>query len=462
MSERLAASFRDPSGFMFRRDGTLYRQINTCYAQHYDAFMNSGLYADLMNADLLVAHHEVCSDLAATTDAYKVIQPEVISFISYPYEWCFGQLKAAALATLDIARRALDCGMVLKDASAYNVQFRGCQPTFIDTLSFETYTPGAPWVAYRQFCQHFLAPLALMSYVDVRLNSLLRTHIDGVPLDLAARMLPKRTYLTPSLLLHIHLHAKSQARYADAKVSVAHVSSGRFTKRAFEGLLTSLKSAVSGLAWQPKGTEWGDYYSDTNYTDGAMQAKMELVEQYIQAVAPKSVWDLGASTGHFSRAASSRGIPTVAFDIDAAAVEKNYRQGIARKDKSLLPLLLDLTNPTPALGWHHAERTSLAQRGPADLVMALALVHHLAIGNNTPLGNIAAFLADIGHSLMIEFVPKTDSQVQRLLASRKDIFDTYTQEEFERAFSKHFEIKNTNPIPGSQRVLYLMTKKQTQ
>src|SRR5215216_6396727 len=217
-SGQLAASFRDPSGFLFARDGVLYRQVNRKYEQEYTRLMESGLYDKLVKAGLLVSHVEVDHAPAEAALAYKIIQPERVPFISYPYEWSFGQLKDAALATLSIQRRALKVGMSLKDASAYNIQFVRGKATLIDTLSFEIYKEGQPWVAYRQFCQHFLAPLALMATRDIRLNQLLRVYIDGIPLDLASELLPGKTRLNFGLLTHVHLHASAQKRYSGADV----------------------------------------------------------------------------------------------------------------------------------------------------------------------------------------------------------------------------------------------------
>ena len=197
MPERaqLGGSFRDPNGFVFVSEGTLYRQVNKSYQRHYDLLYSSGLYEALVSRHLLIAHDE-CDYLPHGNDQiYKVLRPLPVPFVSYPYEWCFSQLKDAALVTLDLQKRALAHNMVLKDASAYNIQFLDGKPLLIDTLSFETYEEGRAWVAYRQFCQHFLAPLVLMSQKDIRLSQLLRVYIDGIPLDLAASLLPKRTYL---------------------------------------------------------------------------------------------------------------------------------------------------------------------------------------------------------------------------------------------------------------------------
>ncbi|MCK4351645.1 MAG: SAM-dependent methyltransferase, partial [Candidatus Krumholzibacteria bacterium] len=208
-----SGSFRDPNGFLYFKDGILYRQINGGYREEYELLIRSGLYDDLSRDGLLVRHEEVDDSLALTDGAFRVIRPELVPFVSYPYEWSFGQLKEAALLTLAIQKKALEAGMSLKDATAYNVQFAGFRPLFIDTLSFELYQEGRPWVAYRQFCQHFLAPLALMSYTDIRMNQLARIHIDGVPLDLASRLLPWKTRLRFSIFTHVHLHARYQRRY---------------------------------------------------------------------------------------------------------------------------------------------------------------------------------------------------------------------------------------------------------
>ena len=458
MPENVSGSFRDPSGFMFKHDGKLYRQVNQKYQEEYDLLMGSGLYDQLNKSRTLVAHKEVDLALAPRPEiACKVIQPEIVDFISYPYEWCFNQLKDAAILTLAIARRALEFGMSLKDASAYNIQFHQGKPIFIDSLSFEKYEEGSPWVAYRQFCQHFLAPLALMAKTDIRLAQLMRLHIDGIPLDLASKLLPATTKINFGLATHIHVHAKSQQRYADREVSQDEVKA-RMSKTAMLGLLDSLLSTVKSLDVKTIQTEWTDYYQDNNYTPASFEAKRQLVRDFIEKIQPKRVWDLGGNTGEFSRAASELQIPTVCFDIDPGAVQQNYDLVKKNKEKFMLPLRMDLTNPSPDLGWHNAERESMQARGPVDLVMALALIHHLAISNNVPLVDVADYFADLGEYLIIEFVPKSDSQVKRLLASRLDIFPEYTLEGFRQAFLQHFTLLDEKPVQGSERTLFLMKR----
>ena len=450
------ASFRDPSGFVFTSEGIVYRQVQQTYQKHYDHLIQSGLYEDLVRSQLLLPHEETNLNLALYGPAYKILKPQLIPFLSYPYEWCFSQLKDAAHATLEIQKAALLKGMMLKDASAFNIQFVQGKAVMIDTLSFQLYKEGEPWIAYRQFCQHFLAPLALMATRDVRLNQLFRIYIDGIPLDLAAGLLPFRSRFKPSLFTHVHLHAKSQKRYASKVVKKEEYKISLFQLRA---LIDSLESAIRSLEWKAEGTEWGNYYEITNYSEGSFDHKKSTVENYLKETNPKLVWDLGANTGIFSRLSSDHGIQTIAFDIDPVAVEKNYRQAKEKQELHLLPLLMDLTNPSPAIGYENKERMSLEERGPADLVLALALVHHLAISNNVPLSKVAEYFSRLCRWLVIEFVPKNDSQVQRLLATREDIFPNYTQSAFEMEFSSFFTIKDSTKISDSERIVYLMHKK---
>ena len=450
-------SFRDPYGTVFRTAEGVIRQVHTSYRPHYDHLMVSGLYARLVSAGLMVAHEEISAP-ASGPDTYKVLKPHQVDFISYPYEWSFGQLKAAALATLEIQARALDLGMSLRDASAYNIQFVDGRPALIDTLSFEKYTPGEPWVAYRQFCEHFLAPLALVALRDPRLGRMLMIHLDGIPLDLAVSLLPSTARLRPSLLLHLYGHARSQRRW---KARLApRAASTAFGTLAFHGLVDSLRRAVDKLKWTPRSSPWARYYDEAeSYAQDALAHKRAVVGRFLDRVRPSVVWDLGANTGAFSRLAAEQGSRTVAFDGDAACVEGMYRSAVASKLTSLLPLVVDLANPSPALGWAHRERDSLLSRGPADLVMALALVHHLAIGNNVPLRLIVELLAQLGRFVIVEFVDRDDPQVQRLLASRRHGFPDYDETKLMAALEAWFAVLERVPIVDSSRVLFLLERR---
>lgn len=451
------ASFRDPSGFVFEREGTLYRQVNASFREHWGRFQSSGLAARWVDAGDLVRWDEVGRDLALTEEAIAVLRPERLPVLGYPYEWSFGQLKDAALLTLRLAREALDAGMVLKDASAYNIQFVRGRPVFLDTLSFEIHHPGAPWVAYRQFCRHFLAPLALMAHVDVRLIDLLRVHLDGIPLDLAARLLPGKTRVSPGLLAHIHLHARAET--APARERAAGRPS-QMSDTALRALFDNLQSTVEQLNWEPGGTPWGDYYADTNYTSAAAQDKAATVRRFLERAKPaESCWDLGANDGTYSRLAVEAGLRTVAWDVDSAAVEQAYRWVRSRGEDRLLPLRMDLANPSPGIGWGGVERESFFARGPVDVVMALALVHHLAFTHHVPLGHLFETLARIGRWAIVEFVPREDSQARRLLATHTRAFEEYDEAAFGAALAARFEVVESCPITESARTLYLLRKR---
>jgi hypothetical protein len=449
-------SFRDPSGFVYTRDGILYRQINRSFREPFEAFLSSGLCDELARAGLLVSHEKVGLELSATEEAHAVIRPEIVDFISYPYEWCFGQLQDAANLTLDIQQRALAKGFTLRDSSAYNIQFHRGRPVLIDTLSLEPWEEGRAWGAYKQFCEQFLIPLTLMSQRDVRCGSLLRNYLDGIPLDLGSRLLPRRSWASPRSLIHIHLHAWAQGRYADSAVTSA-AKGKTMSRKALLTLVESLRVAVGGLSWRASGTEWADYTLDNNYSVAAAQAKRSRVVDHIRKTGAKTVWDLGANTGEYSRAAHEVAPLVISFDLDPAAVERNYRRVRLDDESGILPLIQDLTNPSPSQGWAGRERLSLAERGPADAVLALALIHHLAIGHNLPLERMAAYLSRLGRVLVIEFVPKTDAQARRLLLSRPDIFPSYTKEGFERAFARYFSIDAIDQVGDSERWLYRMT-----
>jgi SAM-dependent methyltransferase len=455
-----ASSFRDKSGYIFYYENRVFRAIHSSYRSSFENLISSGLYQSLVSKKLLLPH-QISNDnklVSLGEDVYKVIEVEKIPFISYPYEWSFMQLKQAALLTLQIQVEALKHGMTLKDGSAYNIQFLNGVPVFIDTLSFDAYEEGKPWVAYRQFCRHFLAPLALISKVNPDLRQLSQLHIDGVPLQLASSLLPYKTRFSPFYQMHIHYHAKMEMKYS-ADVKASDKLKLKLSKSRLLAILNHLESGIRSMTLPEGKTEWSDYYNEFNYSDNAIAHKKILVKEWTEAVAPRIVWDLGCNTGMFSELIQSIAKEVVSFDIDYLAIEKFTRLVKEKKYKNILPLVMDLNNPSPAIGWANQERKSFVERGPADLLLALALIHHLSIGNNLPFSNVAELFSQLGSSLIIEFVPKTDEQAQRLLVTREDIFTDYHEEAFELAFSHHFNIINKLPVEGTERVLYLMKRK---
>ena len=448
-----SASFRDRSGYVFYREGKVYRWISPAYLPQYRHLMESGLYKALVDRRLMVAHREAEIENFDAAGGI-VIQPKRIPFISYPYEWCFTQYQDAALATMDIQNLALEYGMMLKDASAYNIQFLTGYPVLIDTLSFDFYRDGSPWGAYGQYCRHFLAPLLLMSNVDFRLGRLMQSFIDGIPLDLASALM-KGGGMTAQM--HIHAHAKSIARHNDDGKKGA-VRQAVMNQRSLIAFCDALRKDTAKLRPQQTATEWGDYYAATNYTDAAAGSKEEIVRQMLGRVEPlKNVWDLGANDGRYSRLANELGAHVTAFDIDENAVEANWRE-VKSSHRKMLPLILDLSAPSPAIGFANAERKTVDERQRPDCIMMLAVIHHMAISNNLPFDRIAAWIAGMTDHLIIEFVPKDDSQVQLLLATREDIFPDYDAQHFEAAFGRHYTLAEKTPVEGSKRTMYLWKK----
>jgi hypothetical protein len=460
-SNQLASSYRDPAGFVFELNGTVYRQINKVAKEEFELLLSSGLYDKLVAKGLLIAHKEIkdLKKFKADSNRLTVIRPDAVPFISYPYEWSFPQLRDAALLTLKIQKLALEHGMILKDASAYNVQFVGKKPVFIDTLSFAKYEDGQPWVGYRQFVEHFLIPLSIAHFSTEQALTMLQTYLEGIPLSLAVGLLPRKAKFKRGLLAHIYIHERSQRKHQGSGTEAATAPKRKVSKFALNGLMSSLEASVTALKPPKVATEWDEYYEFTNYNDKAFKDKAKLVESFLGQLKtkPRTAWDIGANNGEFSELAAKQGAYTIAWDIDAKAVAANY----LRKDKLsglMLPLVQDVAVPSPAIGWELSERMSLIQRGPADVVLALAVVHHLAIGRNTPLPKIASLMSQIGKSIIIEFIPKSDSKVKHLLASRKDIFPDYDIEHFEKAMGTHFKLVAKKQISHSERWLYLYTR----
>ncbi len=437
----------------------LYRQIDGTFADDWDYFLASGLSQRLVEERIVIEHEEVDVTIAAAPGAYRVIRPQPVSFISYPFEWSFSQLQDAALLTLRAQSAAAAAGMSLRDASAYNVQFHRGRPVLIDSLSFERAEAGRPWIAYRQFCEHFLAPLALMARVDIRLGRLLRDHLEGIPLDLASNLLPGRTRFSFGLGPHIHLHARAQRQHAADNAEPEQSSQATMSTKKLGTLIESLRDTVKGLSWEPQGTAWADYADHTSYDDAATAAKAAAVTTALRAAGGSSAWDLGANTGRYSRIAADEGYRVVALDVDPAAVERGYRAIRSDRREDILPLLADLTDPSPSLGWGSAERAGLLERIDSDVILALALVHHLAIGANVPLPMIASLFAAMAPNAVVEWVPKEDAMVRRLLASRRDVFPGYTLEGFRDAFEEDFEVVRETPIEGTKRSIFHLRRR---
>ncbi|NSW92777.1 MAG: SAM-dependent methyltransferase, partial [Firmicutes bacterium] len=450
MGNRLPSSFRDPGGYIFEEHGKLFRHINKSCLEDFLFFMDSGLYDRLAAERKIVKHEQVFSD-----ENHIIIEPEKIPFITYPYEWSLSQYKDAALLTLELAAVALEYDMILKDASAYNIQFNEGHPVLIDTLSFTRYKEGTPWVAYRQFCQHFLAPIALMALKDPRLSQMMRVYIDGVPLDLASKLLPAKTKFDFGLQLHIHQHARQQLKHASDSGNIT--KNIKISKASLIAILDHLRSTIKKLNKRSGTTQWVSYYQNMhNYSEEAFSEKINIVRQFLRQTNARLVCDMGANVGVFSAIASENAKLVVAYDIDHDAVDVHYNSLKRSGIHNVVPAVLDIANPSPAIGWALRERMSTFERGNFDCVMALAIIHHICISGNVPLDMAAETFATLGKWLIIEFVPKSDSQVKKLLSTREDIFSEYNERGFEDAFSQKFEIISKSVVTGNERAIYLM------
>lgn len=446
------ASFRDPSGFIFEKDGKFFRQVNKSYAAEYDLLHASGLYAALVKKEWLVAHTENSQIIAENESWYKTLEPEQIPFISYPYEWCYGQFRDAALLTLSVLRASLDHGMIIKDATPYNVQFVRGKAIFIDTLSFEKYDASKPWVAYRQFCNLFLFPLYLEYYLKTDFQKTLIAWPDGIPVDVTSRLLPLKSGLSLGVWLHVYLQ-NTVTKNVQGKTQEE-----RFNKKKLLQLVTHLEGTILRLSTRMGRSVWSNYYSDTILSPEYLAEKEKIFRNIISGLLARTALDLGCNDGYFSKIMADQGISVVAVDNDSRSISNLYDDISSEKRTNLLPLVLDAANPSPAIGFRNRERAAFHDRIRTDLVVALALVHHLVIGKNISLPVLADYFAGIAPVLIIEWIPKNDDKVQQMLASRKDVFAGYSQAEFETQFSRHFNIVSRYPVAGTVRTIYLMEK----
>ena len=414
-----------------------------------------------MEQGLLVQHEESTVAPPDPSIAYKVIIPQMLDRISYHYEWSFDQLKDAALLTLKILKKALAKDFILKDASSFNIQFENSKAIFIDTLSFEPYKENTPWIAYRQFCEHFLAPLALRSFSEDQILPMLNASIEGVGLDLASSLLPTKTKWNPGLQMHLHLHART-TRISDSKIDdegkTRSEPKAKLPKKKLLAIVESLQNTVKSLKPKFAGFEWSDYYDNTNYVEDAMRAKIDLVKSWTDELNISSAIDLGANTGRFSELIAPGLDHVVAVDQDASSVNVLYKKTKA-ESSNILSLVIDLSNPSPACGFASEERESFLDRFQSDLSLSLALLHHLAIKNNLPFERVAEFLHTLSEYAIVEWIPKTDSRVQLLLRAREDIFARYDEEHFRSAFATYFDVVKEKEIDTSERKLFLFKRK---
>lgn len=452
-------SFRDPSGHVYESGARVLRTVNDSARVAYEKVRDSGVLTQLVASGRLVESVELPRQSWPNQlrDASYVIEHSRIPFISYPYEWTFYQLKAAALLHLEIQIALLAEDIVLSDASAYNVQFSGPDPIFIDLLSFRPYRDGEFWSGHRQFCEQFLNPLLLRAVLGVPHNAWFRGSIEGIPTLQLAKMLPLRSKFSWNTLSQVVLPAKLEQKALnapDASINKAKTNTP-LSKAAYNGFLLQLRNWISRL--KPADTAktvWGEYANTHTYSNEETDAKSLAIREFAEKLKPSRLIDLGCNTGDYSVAALEGGAEyVVGFDFDQRAVDTAFRRA---KDNKLnfLPLWLDAANPSPNQGWRQVERAGFAERAKADALIALAFEHHLAIGKNAPLEQVVDWLISLAPRGIIEFVPKNDSTVQKMLALREDIFPEYTEEYFTRLITQRAKVVNQTVVSQSGRTLF--------
>jgi ribosomal protein L11 methylase PrmA len=459
VTEPIAGSFRDPTGSVFRRDGRIFRTVARRGVDDFEQVRATGLLDKLAADGLLVAWQEIERPGWLADDQgviAKVLEHEPLAFLSHPYEWSFAGLKAAALFHLDIHLQALARDVTLSDATAYNIQFRGPKPVFIDHLSFRPYRDGEFWAGHRQFCEQFLNPLVLRARLGIPHHGWLRGAMEGLPSQHLAAVLPWTARLSPSLLMHVFLNARLERaalRKGNLEVKRA-VSKRQLPRAAFERLLIGLRHFIESL--EPKDTEastWSNYADANSYADQEARQKAAFVARFAARTKPRMLWDIGCNTGEYSKVALSHGAHSaIGFEYDPRTLERAFRRAV---DDALpfLPLHQDVANPSPDQGWRQRERSGLAGRRSADAILALAVVHHLAIGRNIPLPQVVDWLVETAPDGVIEFVRRDDPMVRQMLALREDIFEGYSDAAFDAALSARARIVESETLEVSGRRL---------
>jgi ribosomal protein L11 methylase PrmA len=438
-------SFRDPGNRVFDAPDAVYRALAADAVDDWRALAASPLAGD----PRIVATEELDD---APAPWAVLLRHERVPFVSYPYEWPFSLLKRAALLQLDLLEEALGAGLILKDATPYNVQWQGAEPVFIDVGSFERYRDGSPWEGYRQFCELQLYPLMLTAWKDVPFQPWLRGALDGISPAEMRNLLSLRDRFRRGVTTHVVLHASLERRYADRAGEVKReLKRAGFKKELIVANARGLRKLVDHLDWRGASEAWGDYTRTRTYSADDAERKASFVRDAVRAHAPSLVWDLGCNDGTYAKIAAAEGAYVVATDADHAVLDRLARE----RNERILPLVVDLADPSPSLGWRGAERRHLPARGKPDLTLALALVHHLAITRNVPLAELLDWFASLG-SLVVEFVDPSDEMAQRLLAAKREgLHDDYTRDEFERLLGERFDVERTQELAGGRRVLYL-------
>lgn len=453
-------SFRDPDSRVFVTDGRVLRLLSDQGLADWNALTSSGLFAELLGEGKLVGTREA-PDLSIPSEGLysgvaSVLEHDLIPFVSYPYEWTFGMLRDAALLQLELVRRAIGAGMILKDSSPYNVQFRGSRPIFVDIGSFEQLREGEAWAGYRQFCMLFLFPLLLHAWKGVPFQPWLRGSIEGISPQECRSLLSSRDLVRRGAFTHVALHSRLERRYQqrDADIKQELKTSG-FRKELIVANVKGLEKLVSRLRSPASTSAWSGYGLTTTYSDADAVRKTMFVSEVVTSEQPRLVWDLGCNDGHHARIAAETADYVVAVDADALVVDRLYEALKSEGATTILPLTMNLVDPSPGLGWRGVERRPLLGRGRPDLALCLALVHHVVIGGNVPVKEFLDWLRELQAAIVIEFPTPEDPMVQRLL-TRKRPHDhpDYRQDWFEHCLQERFDVVKSELLSSGTRALY--------
>jgi SAM-dependent methyltransferase len=452
-------SFRDRDSRVFYGDNAVFRGLTDRALDEWETLSSTTFFPRIMAEGKLV-HSERIDPTGELSSALvgewaAVLNHQIIPFISYPYEWSFGMLKDAALLLLELLLVALDEDMILKDSSPFNIQWTGAKPIFIDVPSFEKLTPGDPWVGYRQFCQMFLYPLFLLAYKNVSFQPWLRGSIDGIEPEDCNNLMSVRDLLRPGVFMHVYLQTRMQAKYAQTRNDIkGDLHAAGFNKGLIKLNVSRLAKIIRGLTWKCATSQWSDYASDNSYTGTDREIKMSFVRNVVLSRRWNLVWDLGCNSGTFSRIAAENARYVVAMDADQLSIERFYQALKTEGNTSILPLVSNLADASPNLGWRGLERKALTERGKPDLTLCLALIHHIVISANIPLSEFVDWLVSLGASLVIEFVTKDDPMVKTLLRNKQDNYADYEITYFEECLGRAFDVVQRKMLTCGTRLLY--------
>ena len=459
--ERNPGSFRDPGGYILSDGDRIVRIVMEPKEQDCRQALERGVYSALADKGYLLPALEMSKEEARSfdPDAVLALEHPKLPFVSWPYEWCFEELKAAALLHLDMHLAAIDLGFTLCDATAYNIQFEGVTPRFIDHLSLVPYQEGQLWEGHKQFCMQFLNPLLLWNILGVEPNAWYRGNLEGIPVEHMAKLLPFRKKWSWTVLSHVVMHARLQTAALAGDRQEKDLHKGTLSKAAFVGMLSGLRSYISKMSGPGGASTWADYETDNNYSTPDEEEKAKFVGNTIRDVAPALVYDLGCNTGNYSRVALDAGArKVVGFDFDHNCLNQAFVRFGKSHPLQFTPVWLDASNPSPSQGWAQAERPGMSERASPDAIIALAFIHHLVIGKNVPMGMTLDWLTGLAPNGVIEFPDKDDVQVQRLLANREDIFPDYNEAAFLRELEARARVVSKTRLPGNGRLMVRYAK----